>query len=65
MRLSELMSQLSPTQLTEIALVIFLVVFVLQALRALRRSARPLHDQAAVLPLADDAPTYQRGGGRS
>ena len=65
MRLSELMSKLSPTELTEVALVIFLVVFVLQALRAWRRSARPIHAHAAVLPLADDAPTYRRGGGRS
>ena len=65
MRLSDLMSRLSPTQLTEIALIIFLAVFVLQALRAVRRSARPLHDPAAGLPLADDAPTYERRTERS
>ncbi len=60
MRLSDLMSHLSPTQLTEIALVIFLLVFVALAVRALRRSARPAHDHAAGLPLADDAPYYDR-----
>ena len=62
MRLSELISQLSPSQFTEIAMVIFLTVFVLLGLRAVRRSARPIHDHAVGLPLADDAPTYDSRG---
>ena len=65
MRLSELISNMSPSQLTEIAMVIFLVVFVALSLRAVRRSARPLHDHAVGLPLADDAPTYERPRVRS
>jgi cbb3-type cytochrome oxidase subunit 3 len=63
MRLSELISHLSPTQLTEIAMVIFLTVFVAISIRALRKSARPIHDHAVGLPLADDAPSYERRAG--
>jgi hypothetical protein len=63
MRLSELISELSPSQYTEIAMVLFLAVFVSITIRALRRSARPLHEHALGLPLADDAPTYDRPGG--
>ncbi len=65
MRLSELISGMSPSALTEIAMVIFLTVFVALALRAMRRSARPIHDHAVGLPLADDAPSYDRPRGRS
>jgi hypothetical protein len=66
MRLSELISHLSPSQLTEVAMVIFLAVFVAVGLRAVRRSQRPLHEHALALPLADDAPTYaaREDGGR-
>lgn len=64
MRLSELISHLSPTRLTEIAMVLFLAVFIAVGVRALRRSQRPLHDHALGLPLADDAPTYPAAGGR-
>ena len=60
MRLSELISHLSPSQLTEISMVLFLAVFVAVGVRAVRKSQRPLHDHAAGLPLADDAPTYDR-----
>ena len=58
MRLSELVTHMSPSQLTEIAMVIFLTVFVAIGVRALRRSQRPIHEHAVGLPLADDAPTY-------
>ncbi len=58
MRLSEMIAHLSPAQLTEIATLLFLAVFVAVGLRALRRSARPIHEHAVGLPLADDAPTY-------
>lgn len=60
MRLSEMISNMSPSQLTEVAMVIFLVVFVALGLRAVRKSARPIHDHALGLPLVDDAPTYDR-----
>ncbi len=65
MRLSELISNMSPSHLTEVAMVIFLVVFVALGLRAVRKSARPIHDHAVGLPLADDAPTYDRARVRS
>lgn len=65
MRLSELISRLSPTQFTEIAMVLFLAVFVAISIRALRRSARPIHEHAVGLPLADDAPTYAARGPQS
>jgi len=60
MRLSEMIAHLSPSQLTEIAMVIFLVVFVAVSLRALRKNQRPIHEHAVELPLADDAPSYDR-----
>lgn len=63
MRLSELMSRLSPTELTEIALLLFLGVFVAVSIRALRKSARAGHTEASTLPLADDA-DFGRGGVR-
>lgn len=65
MRLSELVTHMSPSQLTEIAMVIFLAVFVAIGLRALRRSQRAVHDHAVELPLADDAPTYGSRGEQS
>ena len=55
MRLSELMSRMSPTTLTEIALVLFLAVFAAVGLRACRKSQRQLHARARMAPLADDA----------
>jgi len=53
-RLSELVSALSPTQYTEMALVLFLAVFAAVAIRhgGKRRAAE--HDACAQLPLADD-----------
>lgn len=52
MRLSELVSQLSPTQLTEIAMLLFLGVFVAVSIRALVR-ARAEHERAAAIPFDD------------
>jgi hypothetical protein len=53
MRLSELVSRMSPTTFTQIALVMFLAVFALMAFRALRRSARVQHALWAQIPLDD------------
>lgn len=52
MRLSELMSALGPTGLTEIALLLFLAVFVAIGVRAWR-TARVDHERNARLPLDD------------
>jgi len=54
-RFSEWVSALSPTQYTELALVLFLVVFVGVGIRhgGKRRAAE--HAACAQLPLADDA----------
>ena len=60
MRLSELMSAMSPTQLTEVALVIFLAVFVAVGIRAWRTTASE-HERAARMPLDDG----ERPGGAS
>jgi hypothetical protein len=53
-RLSDLVSALSPTTYTELALVLFLVVFVAVAIRhgGKRRAAE--HAACARLPLEDD-----------
>lgn len=55
MKLSELVSALSPTQFTELALVLFVLVFAAVAIRhgGKRRAAE--HAACAALPLADDA----------
>ena len=54
-RFSELVSAFSPTQFTELALVLFLGVFIAVAIRhgGKRRAAE--HASCAALPLADDA----------
>jgi cbb3-type cytochrome oxidase subunit 3 len=62
MRLSELISQLSPTQYTEIALVLFLGVFAAVSVRAFRRSQRAVQEAARHAPLADDAAPRGEGG---
>jgi cbb3-type cytochrome oxidase subunit 3 len=53
-RLSEVVSALSPTQYTQLALVLFMAVFVAVAIRhgGKRRAAE--HASCAALPLADD-----------
>jgi len=62
-RLSELVSRLTPTHYTELALVLFLVVFVVVGVRAFRRRHRDEFDQARMLPLADDTPAAGGQGG--
>jgi cbb3-type cytochrome oxidase subunit 3 len=54
-RFSELVSALSPTQYTELALVLFLAVFAAVAIRhgGKRRAAE--HAACAQMPLQDDA----------
>jgi len=56
MRLSELVSRLTPTHYTELALILFLVVFVALGVRAFRRRHRDEFARAALLPLSDDPP---------
>jgi cbb3-type cytochrome oxidase subunit 3 len=55
MTMTDLVSALSPTQYTEIALALFLAVYVAIAIRhgGKRRAAE--HTACAQLPLADDA----------
>jgi cbb3-type cytochrome oxidase subunit 3 len=52
MRLSDLVSHLSPTELTQIALLLFLGVFIAVAARAWITS-RAVHERAAAMPLDD------------
>jgi cbb3-type cytochrome oxidase subunit 3 len=54
-RLSELVSALTPSQFTQLALLLFMAVFVAVAIRhgGKRRAAE--HAACAQLPLADDA----------
>lgn len=54
-RLSELVSAFSPSQFTQLALLLFVAVFVAVAIRhgGKRRAAE--HSECAQLPLADDA----------
>lgn len=54
MRMSDLVSNMTPSTMTEIALVIFVAVFAAISLRTLRRSARARGEEAAQLPLLDD-----------
>jgi cbb3-type cytochrome oxidase subunit 3 len=62
-RFSEVVSALSPTQYTELALVLFMFVFAAVAYRhgGKRRAAE--HAACAQLPLADDAGPVSRSGG--
>lgn len=52
MRLSELVSRLSPSELTQVAMLLFLAVFVAVSVRAFVQ-ARAHHERAAGLPLDD------------
>lgn len=52
MRLSELVSRLTPNELTQVALLIFVAVFVAVGVRAFLTS-RTEHERAAALPLDD------------
>ena len=59
-RLSELVSRLTPTQYTELALVLFLAVFVAVAWRHGTKRRAVEHSACAQMPLGDDA--SPRGG---
>lgn len=54
-RLSELVSALTPVQYAEISLVLFLAVFAAIAIRHGGRRRAAEHAECAALPLADDA----------
>lgn len=54
MSMSELVSALSPSHFTQIATILFVVVFVTQAARALSRRRRDALEAAGGMPLADD-----------
>lgn len=54
MRLSELVSNLTPSEFAQIALLLFLAVFVAVAWRALGKGARSASERWASLPLCDD-----------
>ena len=54
-RLSELVSALTPTQFTELALLLFVGVFVAVAIRHGGKRRADEHAACAQLPLADDA----------
>ncbi len=53
-RLSELVSALSPATYTQMALVLFMAVFVAVAIRHGGKRRAVEHDACAQLPLADD-----------
>lgn len=55
MKLSELVSAMSPTQFTELALVLFVLVFIGVLLRHGGKRRATEHAACAQLPLADDA----------
>ncbi len=59
MRLSELVSNLTPTQYTELALILFVLVFAAVAIRHAGKKRAAEHAACAQMPLADDV------GGRS
>jgi cbb3-type cytochrome oxidase subunit 3 len=54
-RLSELVSALTPSQFTQLALLLFMAVFVAVAIRHGGKRRAPEHAACAQLPLADDA----------
>ena len=60
-RFSEWVSALTPTQYTELALVLFTAVFVAVVVREMRTSRKRSHAAWAALPLSDDD-TAPRGG---
>jgi cbb3-type cytochrome oxidase subunit 3 len=55
MRMSDLVSNMTPSTMTEIALVLFVAVFLAISIRTLRHTARARCEEAARLPLCDDA----------
>ena len=55
MKLSDLVSALSPTHYTELALILFVIVFIAVAVRHGSKRRANEHAACAQLPLADDA----------
>ncbi len=54
-RLSELVSKLTPSDFTQLALLLFFSVFVAVAIRHAGKRRKSEHDVCAQLPLCDDA----------
>lgn len=54
-RISELVSKLTPSDFAQLALVLFFLVFVSIAIRHGGKRRRDEHDACARMPLADDA----------
>lgn len=54
-RMSELVSKLTPSDFAQLALVLFVLVFIGVAIRHGGRRRREEHDECAQLPLMDDA----------
>ncbi|MGE0403026.1 MAG: hypothetical protein AB7T06_40345 [Kofleriaceae bacterium] len=54
-RMSELVSKLTPSDYAQLALVLFFLVFVAVAIRHGGKRRRDEHDACARLPLVDDA----------
>lgn len=54
-RISELVSKLTPSDYAQLALVLFFLVFVAIAIRHGGKRRREEHDACARLPLVDDA----------
>lgn len=54
-RISELVSKLTPSDYAQLALVLFFLVFVAVAIRHGGKRRRDEHDACARLPLVDDA----------
>ena len=62
MRLSELVSKLTPATFTIVALLIFFAVFLAVTYRTLRPGARADQQRAVGLPLDEARPVTRRGG---
>jgi cbb3-type cytochrome oxidase subunit 3 len=54
-RMSELVSKLTPSDFAQLALVLFLAVFIAVAIRHAGKRRRAEHEECAQLPLMDDA----------
>lgn len=54
-RLSELVSALTPADFTQLALILFMAVFIAVAIRHGGKRRQAEHTACAALPLADDA----------
>jgi cbb3-type cytochrome oxidase subunit 3 len=54
-RMSELVSKLTPSDFTQLALILFVAVFIGVAIRHAGTRRKAEHDACAQLPLGDDA----------